>query len=64
MQMVIEWTETEVLLREALAARGVAIHPDAEMVIRVNNKGQKQTARLVFKGPVNTLDESCPESSS
>ena len=47
METVLEWEEIQVLLREALAARGVVIPSTARMVYRLNNK--RGDCRLVFK---------------
>jgi hypothetical protein len=49
MQVVLEWAEIEKHLRRSLLLDGMKIPEDAEMVVRVNNKGRKQTVRLVFK---------------
>jgi hypothetical protein len=46
MELVLEFPEVESLLREALAARGIAVPEDAVMRKRIN--GKKNTMRVVF----------------
>ena len=57
METIIEWTEVETLIREALKARGVPILGGAELSLRLNNKGKKQTCRLVFKTWLNPQEK-------
>ena len=49
MEHVIDWSEIQVLLREALAARGMVIPQETVMFLRLNNRPPRQTCRLVFK---------------
>ena len=46
MELVLEHDEIEVLLREALVARGIAFPPESDIRIRRNNK--RGTLRAVF----------------
>jgi len=47
MEIVLDWTDVERLLRKGLAKEGIRVPPEACMVHRPNNK--KQTTKLVFK---------------
>ena len=48
-EIVLEQREMETLLREALAAKGIAVPEDAVFHFRENHK--KRTKRGIFKSP-------------
>ena len=53
---MIPHDEIEVLIREALIARGTGVPDIAAMTVRCNHKGPGTTIRLVFDAPLEVRD--------